>query len=226
MKILFGSIVVDARGRLNGHVFKKTAFGNSITALALPRSQTSWKSNSALHRNVAILREYDKLTELQKSQWREFAVANPLRNSFGVARVISARAMFVKCAQMYRFPSIDIPAADILSNVNPPSSVTAISVAAATGFITWNTTLINEQFQIVIYLQQAPAGNQVPLTNRWRRIENHIISSLGNSTPAVSIFPVVGAPRLNHRYFVRYKIVNASGWGTAEFSQPLSIVGV
>ena len=223
MKILFGSVVVDARGRLNGHVFKKTAFGSSISALALPRNRKQWQQNSALPRNAAIMQGWNKLTPLQKSQWQAFAVANPLPNEFGVLRSISAKSMFVRCTNLYAFPAIGTVPVDIASNVNPPTEVLPLGVDGVTGRISWETSLLSETFQLVIYVQQVPIGNSVPRQNKWRRIDNLIINSIGITTGLKNIFETVGVPRAGFRYFVRYRVINSTGWGRAEFQMPLAV---
>lgn len=223
MKILFGSIVVDARGRLNGHVFKKTAFGNSITALALPRNRSQWQQNTALPRNTAIMQGWNKLTPLQKSQWQAFAVANPLPNAFGVLRTINAKAMFTRCTNLYAFPAIGTVPVDVASNINPPTEVIPLGVDGETGRISWETTLLTDTFQLVIYVQQVPSGNGVPRGNKWRRIDNLVINSLGITTGAKNIFDTVGIPRSGFRYFVKYRVINSTGWGRAEFQIPLAV---
>ena len=223
MKVLFGSIIVDARGRLNGHVLKKTAFGNSMSALAMPRSAQLWKMNSALQRNVAIMRSWNFLTPLARSQWEEFANLNPLPNKFGVLRNISGRAMMVRCTQKYAFPAIGVVPVDVASNQNPPTEIVPLGVDGVSGKISWETSLLNETFQIVIYVQQVGNGNNVPLNNKWRRINNEVINSLGIKEGAGNVFSVCGAPRLNHRYFVKFQVINSTGWGTAEVVMPLAV---
>lgn len=223
MKVLFGSIIVDARGRLNGHVLKKTAFGNSMTALAMPRSTQIWKMNTALQRNVAIMRSWNFLTPLARSQWEEFAKLNPLPNKFGVLRNISGRAMMVRCTQKYKFPEIAQVPVDIASNQNPPSEIVPLGVDGVTGLISWETSLLEDTFQIVVYVQQVSNTNSVPLSNKWRRINNLVINSLGIREGAGDVFSVCGTPRLHHRYFVKFQVINSTGWGTAEVVMPLAV---
>lgn len=223
MKILFGSLVVDARGRLNGHVLKKTAFGNSMTALALPRNKNNWMLNPQLQRNVAILRGWNLLTTTQQLQWMAFAQANPIRNSFGVLRNISGRAMYVKCTQLYSFPEIGTVPVDIASNVNPPTEILPLGVDGSTGLITWETALLSETFQLVIYVQQIQSSRNTPMGNKWKRINNLVINSIGLTTGAGNVFSAVGSPRINHRYFVKFLVINSTGWGVAEFTMPLTV---
>lgn len=223
MKILFGSIVVDARGRLNGHVFKKTQFGNSISALALPKNKNQWMLNSALQRNVAILRGWSTLTLLAKQQWAAFANANPITNQFGVLRNISAKSMYVKCTHMYSYPEIGVVPVDVASNVNPPCEIIPLGVSATTGKITYETSLITTNFQMVVYVQQIPNGNLVPRGNKWRRCPNVLINSIGLTTDTYNIFSLVGQPRAGYRYYIKYRIINSTGWGNAVFEMPLAV---
>ena len=45
---------------------KKTAFGNSVSALALPRSRNAWQTNKATQRNAWLFGQWTSLSPEQK----------------------------------------------------------------------------------------------------------------------------------------------------------------
>lgn len=223
MKILFGSIIVDARGRLNGHVFKKTAFGNSITALGLPRSLKNYQLNPALNRNAYLFALWNTLTAQQKAYVNTFALNNPIKNKFGVSRNIGGRNMFSLLCNNYRYPAIDMPALDILSPIAPVTELYALELEADTGKIVFDITSLGENGQIKIYVQKTTANRNLPAQNRWKRIDNLIYNSIGINKSPINVFQKLGVTPLGGKFWVKYTLVNSSGWAGATYTQQLSL---
>ena len=223
MKILFGSIVTDARGRLNGHVFKKTQFGHSISRLALPRNRYKWQQNKQVGQMARVLALWSQTHESAKQDWRTFAQLNPLPNAFGVLRNIGGRAMQSKLAWQFSFPEVVSPAEDILHNVVPPAEIAVLGVDAGTGLISFEyfanvgTVILN------IYVQRTNNAVLSPPPNGWQRIPNLQIAAAGVSTSAFDIRTVLGSD-LNHgKLWVKFRLCNDCGWGNQIFTNVLTV---
>lgn len=214
MKILFGSIITDARGRLGGHVMKKTAFGNSVSLLALPRNRDLWQQNSSLSRNAYVMRLWNGLDEQEKEQYKIFASENPLPNSFAVLRNIGSRAMFVKLVQALEFPNISTPDAYSLSNVIPPTLVTAVGYNNSTGFVRLTVGALPGPVMAMCWVQRISNQHQSPKNNIWRRIPNINLATIGFNSGTFDIRTLVGEPTAGTRYWIRFAFVNASGWSS------------
>lgn len=216
MKIQFGSIVVDARGKLNGHVFKKTAFGNSISRLASPRNRFQWQTNPQLNRNALIMSAWNNLTDFDKNIYNVFATANPFPNAFGVLRNIGGRAMFVKLTQMLDFPGVSYPVIDSLTNISVPIGFSIEGVDGGNGFITIEVDSVPEQVGLAMWVQQVSNSRLVPPSNKWRRIPNLYIDGSGMFTTDFDIFSVIGKQKINHRYWIRILQFNSCGYGRTQ----------
>lgn len=96
MKILFGALVVNGAGRLNGHVIRRSPSGAVLQRLALPRSRYSFSSNPKFGQIQNVLHAYKRLTDTEKLQLKNFAEANPVPDKFGQLINIGGRAMFQK----------------------------------------------------------------------------------------------------------------------------------
>jgi hypothetical protein len=214
MKVLFGSMITDARGRLGGHVMKKTAFGNSVSLLALPRNRFLWQQNSSLARNSYIMRAWNELDDNQKEQYKIFASENPLPNSFAVLRNIGSRAMFVKLVQALEFPNIDYPDPYSLSNVIPPTLVTAVGYSTDTGFVRITVGALAQPVQAMCWVQRISSQHQSPKNNIWRRIPNIPLATVGFNSGSFDIRTLVGEPIAGTRYWLRFAFVNESGWSS------------
>jgi len=223
MKVLFGSIVVDARGRLNGHVFRKTAFGNSVTALALPRGRDTNYQNPQLNVMGQILRQWSELDEIDRTLWNAFAMANPIPNEFGVTRNIGGKAMFVRLTWGYDYPGVTAPPIDQLHNEVPANLLENFSVASATGFISFDVSVYAGEMVLAMYVQSTNNAVQSPPANKWRRIPNFQIVSAGSKTTSFDIRQITGINLSSKKTWVRVKLFNEYGWGNAEIIVPLSV---
>ena len=212
MKVLFGSIVVDARGRLNGHVFKKTSFGNSVSALALPRSQSAWMLNTALQRNSWLFRQWNNLPLAKRNFANQFAANNPLPNAFGVLRNIGGRAMFVKMSSVSQYPALQISDPYGWEAVSPNAQWSVLGVNAVTGVLSLEIDMVEEFAGFAVYAQQCSSSRIVPPNNRWRRFENMTAEGVGIINSVGSVFSVTGTPRSNSAFWVKVIIYRSGGW--------------
>lgn len=223
MKILFGSIVVDARGRLNGHVFKKTATGHAITKLALPRNREKWMQNRRLGDMAKVLAHYKTLNTSDRRQWIDFADKNPLPNKFGVPVNIGARAMYQKVAFGYSFPVTTFPLGNRLSSLIPATQINALGIDASNGRISFDVTEFTADFILNIWVQQTSTATMSPPSNGWRRLPNLLVTSAGVVTTTANA-KVVLLYDLNERVnWVKYQVCNDIGFGLYNHIQQLTV---
>lgn len=213
MKILFGSIVVDARGRLNGHVFKKTATGHAITKLALPRNREKWQQNKQLGAMAKVLARWKYLNDRDRAVVNSFAEANPIPNKFGIPVNIGGRAMYQRLAFGYNYPVTLYPLINKLSSKIPASEVAVLGVNPTTGNISFDVLDFNAPLILNIWVQQTGLATLSPPSNKWRRIPNLNISDGGVSTSNADIRDVLLFPLATHKNWVKFQICNTSGFG-------------
>lgn len=223
MKILFGTIVTDARGRLNGHVFKKTQFGHSISKLALPRNRNKWQQNKQVGQMARVLALWSTTHNSQRQLWRIFAQQNPLPNAFGVLRNIGGRAMQAKLAWQFSFPEAVSPEEDSLHNVVPPAEIAVLGINAANGQISF------EYFENVgvvilnVYVQRTNSAVVSPPSNGWHRVPNIQIASAGVHTLPFDIRTVLGSNLNEGKLWLKYRLCNECGWGNQIFTTVLTV---
>lgn len=213
MKILFGSIVVDARGRLNGHVFKKTATGHAITKLALPRNREKWMQNKSLGQMAKVLAHWKVLNENDRKMVNAFAKANPIPNKFGVPVNIGGRAMYQRLAFGYNFPVEFYPLINRLSAVIPASELAVLGVNPTTGNISFDVLDFTGPIKLNIWVQQTDFNTFSPPSNKWRRIPNLEIIVAGVSTSTADIRSVLLYELTARKNWIKFQICNTSGFG-------------
>lgn len=223
MKILFGSIVTDARGRLNGHVFKKTQFGHSISKLALPRNRNRWQQNKQVGQMARVLALWSVTHESERQQWRIFAKQNPLPNAFGNLRNIGGRAMQAKLAWQFSFPEAVSPEEDTLHNVVPPANIAVLGVNATTGKISFEYYPNVGVVILNLYVQRTNSAVVSPPSNGWQRIPNIQIATEGVHTSPFDIRTVLGSDLNDGKLWLKFRLCNECGWGNQIFTTVLTV---
>lgn len=223
MKILFGSIVVDARGRLNGHVFKKTATGHAITKLALPRNREKWMQNRRLGSMAKVLAHYKTLNARERDKWIDFADKNPIANKFGQSVNIGARAMYQRVAFGYSFPVTAYPLGDRLSSLIPTTTINALGIDDSNGRISFDVTEFTADFILNIWVQQTNFSASTPTQNGWRRLPNLTVTSAGVVTTTTNARSVLLHDFNTRNNWVKYQICNDIGFGLYNHIQRLAV---
>lgn len=223
MKILFGSIVVDARGRLNGHVFKKTATGHAITKLALPRNRENWMHNKQVGCMSSVLAHYKTLPARERDTWKIFAKQNPLPNKFGQPVNIGARAMFQRVTFGFSFPVTIFPPSDRLSSLIPSTKINALGISDSTGRISFDVTSFTTDFILNIWVQQTADAVTSPPQNGWRRLPNLLVTSSGVATSTANAKDVLLFNLNDRKNWVKYQVCNHIGFGLYNHIQPLTV---
>lgn len=213
MKILFGSIVVDARGRLNGHVFKKTATGHAVTKLALPRNREKWMQNKSLGQMAKVLAHWKSLNENDRRMVNSFAEANPIPNKFGIPVNIGGRAMYQRLAFGFNFPVVAYPSINKLSALIPTTEIAVLGVNPSSGNISFDVFDFTGIIRLNIWVQQTSFETLSPPPNKWRRIPNMGITTAGVSTSTADIRDVLLFPLHERKNWVKFQICNSSGFG-------------
>lgn len=96
MKVNFGAIIVDGRGKLGGHVGQRNASGNILRTKTTPTNRRSPAQQSRRSLVAELTRDWKFLTEAQRIQWNNFANENPDTDIFGNVKTNSGFNMFVE----------------------------------------------------------------------------------------------------------------------------------
>jgi hypothetical protein len=83
MKAKFGAIVVDGRGKLNGHVFTKNRQGSAMRGKVTPINRRSLTQQTARNLFASISQAWRGLTAAQRAAWESAAQDFSKHNIFG-----------------------------------------------------------------------------------------------------------------------------------------------
>lgn len=94
MKIKFGAIVTDGRGKLGGHVFSKNAAGAIMRTKVTPANPNTVAQSLARSMFSAISQLWSALTQNQRDGWNESVAEWQKTNVFGDLKKPTGKALF------------------------------------------------------------------------------------------------------------------------------------
>ena len=145
-KINFGSVVNDARGKINGTVYSKNKSGPYIRMKVTgvnPRSERQTIVRSVFASTAQAWSNV--LTAGQREAWTTFANKYPITNIFGLAIVLNGMNWFIKCNQVLNqigSPQSLVPPPSPLVEQIPFDETSAI---ASTSLLEFNQTAVNPE---------------------------------------------------------------------------------
>jgi hypothetical protein len=147
--IKFGIVVAEARGKLNGGVFSKSAAGNVLRTKVTPVNPASTAQQGVRSGLTAIAQAWRGLTTTQRAAWRALALQVTTSNIFGDNVTLSGMAMYCRVnRQRQAINQVILSDAPALPTL---SAVTSVSVTATAGTPTLS----------VVYAPTVPTGHSM-----------------------------------------------------------------
>ncbi len=183
MKALFGSLLVDGRGKLGGHVYSKNRGGSYVRTKVTPVNPQSSAQSDVRTNFTSISQAWRGLTEAQRAAW-DSAVDNfKTTNVFGSLKTPSG-------AQLYMRLNRNLHTAQVAGISAPPApstttAVTLITPAAAAGAATFTVafapTPVPAGYVLVVFATAQQSPGKVFLKNQFRVLE---VFAAAQATPA------------------------------------------
>ena len=170
MKIKFGAIVTDGRGKLGGHVFSKNKAGAYIRTKVTPSNPQTSRQTTVRALFGAISQQWSGLTQAVRDGFNEAVPSWSKTDIFGDIKNPSGKALFQRLnnqAQVVGFPAVAaVPEKQEL----PVDVITAITVNDTTGTITATGASTDSAFKTVIYATAPLTAGTSFVKNRLRQI--------------------------------------------------------
>lgn len=100
MKVLLGSFVADARGKIGGHQMSTGASGNYLGNISRPTNRKTVKQLANRGIFAQLARKWSELSESHRAQWNTAAPLWASTNVFGSVVKISGKHLFCKLNQV------------------------------------------------------------------------------------------------------------------------------
>jgi len=129
-RIKFGAIIVDTRGSIGGTTIKWTRAGAVMQTHSYARNRLTPLTALQRERLSTFGQQwYSTLTEEQRTDWRAFALANPLPNTWGDDYPLSGIAQYVRT-------NLSLAAIDATPLSDAPTDLTVTALATLTLSVT------------------------------------------------------------------------------------------
>lgn len=210
--IQFGAIVVDARGKIGGQVFRKTATGHSLQRKANQSKNARVGRTQQFQKLVGSLRQYTQLTAQDKQTLTDFALLHPLPNKFGVLRPLPARAMYQKLNANLLTANLGQLDVNSLNSDLPAVNFIGVSYNSSKRELEFTPSASGFPFYVRVYvaLTQGKA-NSVDISKK-RLISVKNVTASGLATVGVSSEINDKITSFTGSVFIGLQVMNSSGW--------------
>lgn len=141
-KVIHSDIIGDARGKLGGNVHTKGRFGAVARAKVSPVQPRSSFQRSVRSRFTAQSKGWSGLlTDAMRAAWESFARANPVKDVFGMTRILTGHQMYVRLnAVILRLGGTALTLPPLSLAIAEPTSVTVTAVHGTPSTLTTTVT--------------------------------------------------------------------------------------
>lgn len=211
MKIKWGALVVDGRGKLGGHVAAQNKGGSYLRTKVTPSNPQSTFQTGVRNLFGSISASWSALTASQRAAWNSAVDDWKRTNIFGDLKLPSGKALYQRLnqqAQVVGYPALTTPPAkeDI-----PESNVTAVAIDTTASTIT-ATGLYNGAAATVQYFSSGvvSAGTSF-VKNLMRVVGDSGGVAYDPSTAYTDYVARFGTPSPGEKVFIGFKIVLSTG---------------
>lgn len=219
MKIKWGALVVDGRGKLGGHVAAQNKGGSYLRTKVTPSNPQSIFQTGVRNLFGSISAGWSALTASQRAAWNNAVDDWKRTNIFGDLKLPSGKALYQRLnqqAQVVAYPALTTPPAkeDI-----PDSNVIAVDIDTTAETIT-ATGLYNGTDATVQYFSSGVVSAGTSFVKNLMRVIGHTGGAAYQPSTAYTQYVLrFGTPAPGEKIFIGFKIVLPTGQAS-----PLQVV--
>ena len=218
-KIKLGAIVVDMRGKSNGHVFSKNRGGAYMRTKVTPSNPQTTSQMSIRGIFASISSAWSSLTEAQRASWNGFVSSYARTDVFGDLRNPTGKNLFQRLNQ-----NLQISGQAQLTVCPEPSVVPFANISGCAGDISATSlavTTLNDTSGAVLMIFATPvlSAGTTFVKNRLRLVDVQTGGGEGDYGFWAEYVAKFGAPTAGANIYVGVRVINANGQAS-----PLEVV--
>ncbi len=222
MKIKWGALVVDGRGKIGGHVASKNLGGSYLRTKVTPTNPNTAFQSAVRALFGAISAQWAGLTSSARASWAGAVSEWQQTDVFGDLKKPTGKALFQRLnnqAQVVGLPAIALPPAHLEMPIGIVSAI-AIDTTAETLTLTGADT--DAATQVVVGATATLSDGTTSAGNKLRQTYYEAGDSFDSSAAYDAYVARFGVPTVGGNVFGSVKYVLASGQASPE--QVLNIV--
>lgn len=211
MKIKWGALVVDGRGKLGGHVASQNRGGSYLRTKVTPSNPQSTFQTTVRQLFGSISSGWSGLTQSAIDAWNAAVDDWQTTNIFGDLKKPSGKALYQRLnqqAQIAGFAAIPLPPA---KETLPESNVTAVTFGITATEIDATGLYAGTDFNVLTFSSGPVTQGTTFVKNKMRLINNSDGAAYSPTGAYASYVSRFGAPVAGDKVFIGYKIVAPTG---------------
>lgn len=212
MKIKFGSIVTDGRGKIGGHVASKNRGGAYLRTKVTPINPQSTAQQTVRNRFTGLTQGWKSLTEDQRTAWNKAVDSFQTTDIFGDLKSPSGAQLY----QRLNSNLLNVGESEITSPPSPASvpAFNSLSVVVDTTLATIVATFadaIEEGSKVIISATPGVSAGKSYVKNLYRQIQ--IASNSDNSPLDITdsyVDKFGSMPEEGQKIYIRFKVISTS----------------
>lgn len=211
MKIKWGALVVDGRGKLGGHVAAQNRGGSYLRTKVTPSNPQSTFQTGVRNLFGSISAGWSDLTAEQRNAWNN-AVDNWKRtNIFGDLKIPSGLALYQRLnqqAQVVGYPALAVP--PVKEDI-PPSNVTAVAIDTTAETITATGLYNGTDATVQVFSSGVVSAGTSFVKNKMRMIGHSGGAAYSPADTYADYEARFGTPSSGEKIFIGFRLVLPTG---------------
>ena len=211
MKIKWGALVVDGRGKLGGHVAAQNKGGSYLRTKVTPSNPQTTAQTSVRNLFGSISASWGGLTQDQINAWNSAVDEWKKSNIFGDLKQPSGKALFQRLntqAQVAGYSTLNVPP---VKDSLPASNVTAVTMGITAAEISATGIYSGTAATVIIYAS-GPVSQGTTFVKNLMRMIGHSGGAAYSPTDAYTDYVAkFGAPTSGDKVFIGFKVVLPTG---------------
>lgn len=211
MKIKWGALVVDGRGKLGGHVAAQNRGGSYLRTKVTPSNPQSTFQTGVRNLFGSISAGWSDLTASQRAAWNNAVDNWKNTNIFGDLKIPSGKALYQRLnqqAQVVGYSALDTPP---VKEDLPPSNVTAVTIDTTAETITATGLYSGTDATIQVFSSGVVSAGTNFVKNLMRMIGHSGGSAYSPADAYEDYVARFGAPSAGEKIFIGFKAVLPTG---------------
>lgn len=211
MKIKWGALVVDGRGKLGGHVAAQNRGGSYLRTKVTPSNPQSTFQTGVRNLFGSISAGWSGLSPNKRAAWNNAVEDWKRTNIFGDLKIPSGKALYQRLnqqAQIVGYPALDTPP---IKEDLPPSNVISVQIDTTAETIAANGIYGGTDATVQIFSSGVVSAGTSFVKNQMRMI-GHSGGAIYSPADAYADYVArFGTPSVGDKVFIGYKIVLPTG---------------
>lgn len=211
MKIKWGALVVDGRGKLGGHVAAQNRGGSYLRTKVTPSNPQSTFQTGVRNLFGSISAGWSDLTAEQRNAWNNAVDSWKKTNIFGDLKIPSGKALYQRLNQQAQVVGYSALTTPPVKEDLPPSNVTAVTIDTTEEEITATGIYNGSAATVQVFSSGVVSAGTNFVKNLMRMVSHSNGATYSSEITYTDYVARFGTPSPGEKIFIGFKVVLPTG---------------